>query len=44
MKKITTLLLIATFIFIFQSCKKADETTPGGDNTPVQEQYVKCQW
>ncbi|RLD76559.1 MAG: hypothetical protein DRJ07_16130, partial [Bacteroidetes bacterium] len=42
MKKITTLLLIAIFIFAFQSCKKAEETTPGGDNTPTQEEYVSC--
>ena len=43
MKKFTTFLLIATFIFAFQSCKKADETTPdGGDDTPTQEEYVKC--
>ncbi len=43
MKKITSILLIATFIFTFHSCKKADETTPeGGDDTPTQEEYVKC--
>ncbi len=44
MKKITTLLLIVTFIFAFQSCKKADETTPEGDddNNPTQEEYVSC--
>ncbi len=43
MKKITILLLIATFIFSFHSCKKAEETTPeGGDDTPTQEEFVKC--
>ena len=43
MKKITTLLLIATLVFSFHSCKKADETTPkGGENTPTQEEFVKC--
>ncbi len=42
MKKITTILLIATLILNFNSCKKADETTPDGGNTPSQEEFVKC--
>ncbi len=43
MKKITTLLLIASLVLNFHACKKAEETTPGGGSgTPSQEEFVKC--
>lgn len=42
MKRINSILIIALLMSIFQSCKKVEETTPGGDDTPTQEQYVRC--